>query len=293
MLPLFEYHQAETAQEAVQLLRTYAGDAKIVAGGTDIFLQLSRGKVKARHLISLSKVTSLDRLEDDGKHIIIGANTTHRTVEKSPLVARELVALQEAAGQVGSVQVRNVATVAGNLCNAAPSADTAAPLLVHNALLKVLGPQGERLVALADFYRGPGRHVLAGDEVVLEILVPKPDSGGASVYIKHARRKAMDLALVGVAVYVQTDVSGQYFQEVRIGLSTVAPTLIRARQAEEMLRGKPISDEQIRQAALVAAAGTSPRTSWRSTAEYRREMVIILVQRALAQALARCKMTAY
>lgn len=288
MLPLFEYHRAETAQEAVQMLRTYAGDAKIVAGGTDIFLQLSRGKVRAGHLISLSKVTSLNRLEDDGEYIAIGANTTHRTVEMSPLVSRELVALHEATGRVGSVQVRNVATVAGNLCNAAPSADTAAPLLVHNALLRVLGPQGERLIELADFFRGPGRNSLTGDEVVLEILVPKPSHGGASAYIKHARRKAMDLALIGVAVYVTCSEDLTHFKEVKIALSTVAPTPIRAVEAEKALKGSLINEESLRVAAEAAAQGCSPRTSWRSDAKYRRQMVEVLVKRSLRLAIERC-----
>lgn len=125
MLPLFEYHQVKDIEDAVQLLKKYESDAKIIAGGTDILLQLAHGNMKVNHLISLSKVPGLEQLKENDEYIVIGANTTHRAVELSPIVKSKLYALHEAAGQVGSVQIRNVATVAGNLCNAAPSADTA------------------------------------------------------------------------------------------------------------------------------------------------------------------------
>lgn len=287
MLPLFEYHQVKDIEDAVQLLKKYESDAKIIAGGTDILLQLAHGNMKVNHLISLSKVPGLEQLKENDEYIVIGANTTHRAVELSPIVKSKLYALHEAAGQVGSVQIRNVATVAGNLCNAAPSADTATPLLVHDALLRVSGSKGERQVKLKEFYRGPGLTVLNKDEVLKEILVPKPPLRAASTYIKHARRKAMDLALIGVSVYIELDEAYQYFKDVRIALGTLAPTPIRAYQAEELLKGKPINEEFIKKSAEAAGAAASPRTSWRSTGEYRRDMANVLVFRALNKVLKR------
>ena len=287
MLPPFHYHRVESVGEAVEILAAYRGEAKILAGGTDLLLQMQRGQVSFRHLISMRRIGAIKYLSLQDGYIVLGANTTHRQAELSPLVQKELGALHDAVCRVGSVQVRNVATVAGNLCTAVPSADSAPPLLALGAVLRVLGPQGERMIQLADFFQGVRSTALQADEVLLEIRVPRPPVYSGSAYLKLARRRAMDLALIGVAIYVRCSSDKMRFEEVRIALSTVAPTPIRAYGAEKLLSAAPVSDVAMKEAAELAAKEASPRTSLRSTAEYRREMIKVLVGRSLRQALDR------
>jgi carbon-monoxide dehydrogenase medium subunit len=287
MLPPFHYHRVESVGEAVEILAAYRGEAKILAGGTDLLLQMQRGQVSFRHLISMRRIGAIKYLSLQDGYIVLGANTTHRQAELSPLVQKELGALHDAVCRVGSVQVRNVATVAGNLCTAVPSADSAPPLLALGAVLRVLGPQGERMIQLTDFFRGVRSTALQADEVLLEIRVPRPPVYSGSAYLKLARRRAMDLALIGVAIYVRCSSDKMRFEEVRIALSTVAPTPIRAYGAEKLLSAAPVSDVAMKEAAELVAKEASPRTSLRSTAEYRREMIKVLVGRSLRQALDR------
>jgi CO/xanthine dehydrogenase FAD-binding subunit len=289
MLPPFHYHRVESIGEAVEILAAYRGEAKILAGGTDLLLQMQRGQVSFRHLVSMRRITAMTYLYAQEGHIILGANTTHRQAELSPLVQKELGALHDAVSQVGSVQVRNVATVAGNLCTAVPSADSAAPLLALGAALRTLGPQGERMIPLANFFQGLRSTALREDEVLHDIRVPRPPVYSGSAYLKLSRRRAMDIAIIGVATYIRCSPDKARFEEVRIALSTVAPTPIRAYGAEKLLSAAPVSELAIKQAAEQAAAEASPRTSLRSTAEYRREMIKILLMRSLRQALDRVK----
>ena len=293
MLPDFEYYRVQSIAEAVQLLAGYRGEAKILGGGTDLLLQMEQGNIWGnqcpKHLVSVRGATSLDYIRLQDGDILIGSNVTHREAETSLLIQKELSALHDATCQVGSVQIRNVATIAGNICNAAPSADTAAPLLALGAMVKAVGPQGERSIALSDFYRGPGQTVLATDEIVREISVPRRPSFTGSAYIKLSRRKAMDLALLGVAAYVCLEADRIHVKEVRIGLNTAAPTPIRVCKAESVLKGVRLSDGVLNEAASAAAREASPRSSFRSTSEYRREMVRVLVRRSLLTALGRLK----
>lgn len=287
MLPEFNYHRVQSPEEAVELLTHYSGNAKILAGGTDLLLQMKRGKVNPPHVISLKGIPSLNEITSSEEYIVLGANTTHHQVERSPLFQGGLKALHDAVGQVGSVQIRNVATVAGNICNAAPSADTAAPLLALDTNLRVLGNRGERIIPLKDFYQGPGRSLLGPDEVLLEIRIPKPSELCSSSYYKLSRRKAMDLALMGAATFIKCSEDKRFIKEVRIALTTVAPTPIRAFTAESLLSGMPISKDSLRQAAELAALEANPRSSWRSTAEYRKQMVQVFVFRSLLKSLER------
>jgi carbon-monoxide dehydrogenase medium subunit len=287
MLPPFHYHRVESVREAVEILAAYRGEAKILAGGTDLLLQMQRGQVSFQHLISMRRIGAIKYLSLQDGYIVLGANTTHRQTELSPLAQKELGALHDAVCRVGSVQVRNVATVAGNLCTAVPSADSAAPLLALSAVLRVLSPRGERMIQLADFFQGVRSTALQADEVLLEIRIPRPPLYSGSAYLKLARRRAMDLALIGVAIYVRCSPDKMRFEEVRIALNTVAPTPIRAYGAEKLLSAVPTSDIAMKQASEEAAKEASPRTSLRSTAEYRREMIKVLVGRSLRQALSR------
>jgi CO/xanthine dehydrogenase FAD-binding subunit len=291
LLSDFQYHRVHDLQEAREVLSLDRGCAKILAGGTDLLLQMKQGNVWGqacpRRLVSLKAVKGLDVLGPENGVFRIGANVTHRRAELSPVVQKELAALHDAVRDLASVQIRNVATIAGNICNAAPCADTAAPLLALGAQVKTLGPRGERRIDLADFWEGPGRIVLEPDEILTEIRIPETTGVVTSAYMAIAKRKAMDITTVGVAVCISYDADEARILQARIALNTVAPTPIRAYEAEAFLEHAPLGEAVFQEAADVAAKHCSPRTSFRSTAVYRREMVRVMLKRALAKAAER------
>lgn len=285
MLPSFQYLKAETIHQAVEYLAANEG-AKLVAGGTDLLLQMKRGKITPARLVSIKGISELGIIREEQDCYIIGANVTHRQAEMSGLIKARLCALHDAVTQVGSVQIRNTATIVGNICNAAPSADTAGPLLVLNAKVKAVGVSGTRIIELKDFFVGPGETVLNTDEIVTEIIIDKLPMYSGSAYIKFSRRKAMDLSMLGVAVSI-TSSDKKWIEDIKIALGTAAPTPIRAYEAEKTLKGAEISETVLEKAARVAMKEAQPRTSWRSTAEYRREMIKVLVPRVINKALER------
>lgn len=293
LLPDFTYHRADGLSEALTLLQRYRREARILAGGTDLLLHMKRGNVWGgpcpAHLVSLRNVEEIKGLTREDGHIRIGAATTHREAEVSALVADELTALNDAVRQLASVQIRNIATIAGNVCNAAPCADTAAPLMALGTVATIAGPAGERAVDMKDLFRGPGQVDVGPAEILKEFRIPVPPDGAASAYLRVARREAMDITIAGVAVYLCCTPDKKKINAARIALNTVAPKPIRAFEAEKVLIDAAPAEAVFSEAGRVAAAHATPRTSFRSTAEYRREMVAVLVRRALVQALGRIK----
>ncbi len=303
----FEYFKPQTVQEAITLMEKFKGEAIYVAGGTDVMVQVRQKKVQPKALISLRNIKELSYR--DGP--VLGSATTHREIEKDEFARKNLSALHDAVCWLGSTQIRNVATVAGNICNAAPSADTACPLLVLDARLTIAGPQGERQVDLDEFFVGPSKTVMQQGELVKEIRMPSFGVNTGSAYIKHTRRQAMDLPIVGVAARMtlnRSDVRckdmlctiapmSQIFSlfaeeelrcdDVRIAMGVVAPRPIRAKKAEAALKGKVLSDTLVQDASEIAASEASPRDSIRGEAWYRREMVKVLVKRAIMKAIDR------
>ncbi|MCK4791365.1 MAG: xanthine dehydrogenase family protein subunit M [Desulfobacteraceae bacterium] len=291
LLPDFEYHRVASPSEAMEILAAHRGEGRILAGGTDLIVQMkqlhAQGEPCPRHLITMKDVTDLQSVNTTNGIIEIGANVTHRDAELSAFIKETLGALHDASSKVGSVQIRNVATISGNICSAAPCADTAAPLLALGATAKVLGPEGKREIDLREFWLGPRKTVLGQDEILTAIAIPKPPDDSASAYIKVTHRKAMDIATIGVAVFIRCTPDRRSVREARIALNTVAPTSIRADEAETVLKGAEIDERILNDAADMAAQNVSPRTSYRSTADYRREMVRVFVRRALQKALDR------
>jgi len=267
----FSYHEPATLDEAVALLAV--PHSQILAGGTDLLVELKEHLRRADTVVNIKKVAGLTGLAHDSRGLHIGALATARDVELSPVVKERYRGLLQSVRELGSIQVRYRATIIGNVCRASPSADTIPPLIADGATVRIRGAKGERSLLLEEFFRGPGKTVLVPGEVVLEILVPPPAAGTRKVYIKHGRRKAMELATVGVAV---THVPGG---ETRIVLGAVAPTPIRARQAEKIFA----ETGDIGRAAQAAAEESRPISNVRATAEYRREMVEVLTRRALEQ----------
>jgi carbon-monoxide dehydrogenase medium subunit len=280
----FEYCAPTNLPEAISLLDRYGSTARLIAGGTDLLTALKERTDRPDYLINLAGLPELCFIEyDPADGLRIGAATIVRAVEKSALVRANYPVISSAAATLASVQIRNLATVAGNICRASPSADLPPALLALGASVRLLGPSGPRLIALVDFFTGPSKTVLRPNEILTEIRVPPVQPHSGAVYLKHCPRRAMDLASIGIAAALTLE-SG-CLSEVGIAMGAVAPTPRRAPKAEAILTGQQPSPELIEQAAEAAAAEASPISDVRASAAYRRQMVHVLVRRALQQAL--------
>ena len=287
-LPKFDYIAPRTIEEACSLLALHKGSARVMAGGTDLLPKMKSREVAPQYVIGLSAIPNLDYIEyDKGKGLRIGALATLAEVMSSPVVQERFSLLAEAISQMASVQVRNRGTVAGNLCNAVPSADTAPSLIVLGAKAKLVSPGKERTVPVEDLCVGPDVTCMTEGELLTEIQVPEPPPGSGGAYLKLTLRRAMDLAIVGVAAMV-TRANGTC-KDVKIALGAVAPTPIRAKKAEDILRGKALNDKITKEVAEAAMKEARPISDIRASEEYRRKMVGVLAQRAVKQAWERAK----
>lgn len=288
-LPRFEYLAPRGIEEALFILFQHGKEARVIAGGTDLLPQMKKRELAPGYLIGLKNIGGLDYIEyDQARGLRIGPLATLHAVETSPIVNERFPALAQAAHTMASAQIRNMGTVVGNICNAVPSADTAPALIVLAARVKVASHRnGERLIPVEELFAGPSETVLSHDELVLEVQVPDPVAHSGSAYVKHMVRSAMDLAIVGVAASVTA--ADRRCNDVRIALGAVAPTPIRAREAEGVLKGKMFADRSVERAAEAAAAASRPITDIRASLEYRRDMVRVLTRRALKQAWAEVK----
>jgi carbon-monoxide dehydrogenase medium subunit len=277
------YHRPRTLEEAFALLAEVEGSMP-VAGATDVWVNLRAKKIAPRALVSLREIPGLSGLRREGDTLVVGAATPHAVLEDSQAVEADFPALHRACSSVGSRQVRNVGTVGGNLCNAAPSADSAVPLLLYDAECVLGSRTGTRRLAVADFFKGPGQSALAAGELLTELRVPRPAPRTYSGYWKHTRRKAMELPLLGVGALVTLAEDGETVANARIALGVAAPVPLRARDAEAALQGRRLTRRAVEEAAELAAEGARVRDSWRGKAWYRREMIRVLVPRVLEEA---------
>jgi len=285
-LPRFDYIRPAGIDEALDLLsKGNNGQFRVYAGGTDLI-----PKIKARTLnppealIDLKGIPGLDYIEyDEQEGLRIGALATIRSVAGSAVVKERFPILSLAAGSIASTQVQNRGTIAGNICNAVPSADSAPALLCLDARLLAVSKKGERWIGIDEFFTGPNETALGRDEILKEIRIPPMT--GSGTYIKLSTRSRMDLAIVGAGVQVAAD--NGVIGDIRIGLGAVAPTPMRAMAAEDIIRGEKATDEAIAMAAQKASQESRPIDDHRASAEYRRMMVEVLVRRAINQALSR------
>ncbi len=278
----FTYHEPQSISEACSILASYAGGAHVLAGGTDLIPKMKYGTLQPGALVNVKRL-GLTTIEDKGQTVSIGALATLTEVIDSPVIATRLSLVKEAASQIACVRVRNVATIGGNLCNASPSADMAPPLMVLGAKAQITGPQGDRVVPLEEFFTGPGQTALTPGELLTGLEIPLLPAQSAAFYLRQSLRRALDIAIVGAAVALNLDNAG-ICQSCRIALGAVAPTPIRARKAESVVIGQKLSGELIQEAAIAASSEARPITDVRGTAEYRRRIVSVLVQRALIRA---------
>ena len=287
----FEYKAPETIDEAVSLLKEAGGSARPLAGGTDLVVQMKERATRFPYpatIVSLDRVSELrgvDFSETGG--LRIGAGATMTDVATHPVVRERYAALAEGAGVVGSLQTMNMATIGGNVCNAAPSADTVPPLLVYDAKAVIVGPNGRRTLPIAEFFRGPGETALESDELLAELRLPVPATGTGAAYQRNTPRKQMDIAVVGVAVALT--LSGDTIERARVALGAVAPTPLRATAAEAALQGQTANEETFAKAAAAAVQDSSPISDLRASAEFRRHLVKVMTARLLAEAANRAK----
>jgi carbon-monoxide dehydrogenase medium subunit len=287
ILKPFEYLEPTTLNEAVEMLSRYGPGARVLAGGVGLVEAMRGRELEPQWVLSLQKIPGLDYIQGDGSTgLRIGALTPLRAVELSPTVRKDYLLLHEAAHQIASVQVKSMGTLVGNICCGTPASDLAPPLLALDAELKTASTTSPRTIPVESFFLDAGQTALRPDEIVTEISMPAVPAGMGGAFLKLARVSA-DIAKVNVAVTIA--VASDVCQEARIALGAVAPTPIRAKKAEDILRGQRLGEDTILGAAEAAATETQSISDVRSTAEYRREMTRVLVKRALEKAWERAK----
>jgi len=277
----FSYFFPRTLKEAIELLTKHGPEAKLLAGGTDLLVEMKEGILAPQYVIDLKAIPELNQIKLENQYLKIGALATVHEVEVNPLVLKQAGILAQAASLLGSLQIRNKGTIGGNLCHASPAADLAPPLLALEGRVGMVGKNGKRMVDLENFFVGPGITTLKSDEILTEIQVPNLPLGTRGIYLKFSPRKAMDLALVGVAVLITPDVSNQICNRARIALGAVAPTPSRARRAERVLEGKRLERELLHEVSDLAAEESKPVSDIRGSAWYRKEILKILVEQGI------------
>jgi carbon-monoxide dehydrogenase medium subunit len=281
----FEFYQPASLQEASRLLRENGPGGRFLAGGTDLVIAMKEKGMVPRYIVDLKRISGLSGIREQGDgSITIGALTTMREIETSPLITKKYPFLSQSAAEVGSIQIRNRATVGGNMANATPSADVAPALIALNATAKIVSANGERTVTLEEFFRGPGQTVMTSDEILTELTIPKTGPRLVGEYIKFSPREMMDLAYVGVAVAYNLGDQDKKCDGARIVLGAVAPTPLRAKRAEAALEGQTLTEALAEKAGQIAAEEAKPISDVRSSADYRRAMVGAMTKRALLNA---------
>lgn len=280
----FDFFQPATLAEASRLLKENGPGGRFLAGGTDLVIAMKEKGLLPKYIVDLKHVPGLSDIRENGDGTMtIGALTTMYAIETSPVIQKKYPFLAQSAAEVGSIQIRNRATIGGNMANATPSADVAPSLIALNASAKITSADAERTVPLEDFFRGPGQNIMDADEILTEITIPKTGPQLVGEYIKFSPRDMMDLAYIGVAVAYNLG-SDKKCEGVRIVLGAVAPTPIRAKNSEALLEGKTLTEELATQVGDEAARESKPISDVRSSADYRRAMVGVMTKRAILNA---------
>lgn len=280
ILTPFEYHQPTTVSEAVEVLRKHPG-AKPLAGGTDLIPKMKQRLMEPGHVVNLKKIPELSVIEEHGDAVYIGAAVKLREIERSETIRRRLPLLSSCVKSIGSVQIRDMGTIGGNVCNASPAADGALGLVALEAVVHVAGSGGERQVEAKGFFKGPGLTVLRDDEIVTGFTVPVPAEGTGTCFISVGRT-ALDISTISIAVALKTD--GDRVKDAKIALGSVAPTPLRLLDVEKRLKGKKMTEKLVEDTAKMVSESIQPITDIRGTAEYRREASRGMAAEALTRA---------
>lgn len=279
-------YQPTSLQEASRLIKENGPGGRFLAGGTDLVIAMKEKGLLPKYIVDLKRVPGLVGIrENNDGSITIGPLTTMYAIEISPVITKKYPFLAQSAAEVGSIQIRNRATVGGNMANATPSADVAPALIALNATAKIAGASSQKTVLLEEFFRGPGLTIMDADEILTEITIPKTAPQLVGEYIKFSPRDMMDLAYVGIAVAYNLG-SDKKCNGVRIVLGAVAPTPLRAKTSEALLEGKLLTEELAAKVGDAAARESKPISDVRSSAHYRRAMVGVMTKRAILNAAA-------
>lgn len=283
MYDIAKYEEAYTVEEAISLLQANP-KAVIISGGSDVLIKLHEGRMPEAELVSIHGIPELKgvKMEEDGT-LVIGSGTSFTQVTRSPIIQQHIPVLGEAVDMVGGPQVRNIGTIGGNVCNGVTSADSASTLFALNAWLRIQGPEGERVVSIHDFYKGPGKVALNHADILTAILVTKDNyEGYGGHYIKYAMRGAMDIATLGCVVVCK--VKGKQVEDFRLALGVAGPTPMRCPKTEELVKGRAFDEKLLEEVGQSAITEVNPRTSWRASKEFRLQLVEELSKRAFAEA---------
>ena len=287
VLKAFDYLEPKTVEEAVQILAKHGAKAKVLAGGCDLVPSMRRREMQPECVVYIGDIPGLDYIDGGGASgLRIGALTKIRSIEISPAVQKDYTALYDAAHSIASIQVKTTGTAIGNVCVATPASDIVPALLVLAAELRIAGHGAEKVIPVEDFCIGVKQCILQPSEIVTEVVLPNPRPGTGSAFLKLSRTAA-DIAKVNAAAALT--VTNGTCSEAKIAIGSVAPTPMRVRKAEEILRGQKPDQKAVEEAAEAAAEEARPITDVRSTAAYRKETTKVLVRRAIEMALERAK----
>jgi carbon-monoxide dehydrogenase medium subunit len=285
----FELLEPNSLDEAFQLLSEYGDEARVYAGGTALVKLMKKRLVHPSYLVNIKGLKGLHYIREDEEGLKIGALATLREIETFPLVRQRLKVIAEMVHTIGSVQIRNVGTLAGNLCFADPASDPAPILIALGANLKIASSEGERILPVEKFFTDFYETALSRGEILEEIQIPFLPKDSGAVYLKHTMRVAFDLAVVGVAVRLDMNDKNNVCMNSKIVVGGVASTPVRVKKAEKLLNGKAVNDALIAKVAMAASAEVDPIQDVRASAEYRREMIEVFVERGIKDALGRAK----
>lgn len=282
-------YEATSVPHAISLLKEHP-EAKIIAGGSDVLVQMREGKLAGKELVSIYKLDELRgiSMDEDGTLRILPL-TSFSHITKNPLIQQHINVLGEAVDMVGGPQIRNIGTIGGNTCNGVTSADSASTLHAYDAIMVISGPGGVREKPIREFYISAGKVDLSHEEILTAILIRKESyEGYQGHYIKYAMRNAMDIATTGCSVNVKLSADKKTMEDVRIAYGVAGPVPMRALNAEAAAKGKPVSAETVEAFGKAALTDVNPRTSWRASKEFRLNLVEQLAKRALKEAIRKC-----
>lgn len=285
LLPSFEFHQPSSLDEVCEIMATHGPKAKLLAGGTDLMVNMKKMVLSPDHIVCLSKIVSMHGIQEEENQIIIGGRYTVAELTVDPLVEKKLSALRSGARALGSPLVRNRATIGGNIGSARPAADLPPSLIAYGATVTLQGNKGKREVPMGDFFKGPGFTEMRPEEVLTQIAVPVPKDGEGAGYINLGVRKAQDCNVVNVASFIALDEKDGSIKEARIIMGSVGPIPLRAKSAEAVLKGQKPDENLFRKAGEIARQDCTPIDDFRGQASYRKAMVGVLTKRTLDIAL--------
>lgn len=279
----FEYIKPKSLEDAVDILNAY-DNAQVLAGGTDLLVAMKYNAVRPECILDIKDIPGMNSVEFSDRWQF-GALTTIRDIEVSDRLGQAMPFLTQAAQALGSVQIRNRATLGGNLCNASPCSNFGAMFLAMDATLEIMSKNGPARISLADFFLAPNRTALKKGEILSRIILPPKTDGWEGIFLKHSTGKSNDLGLVNIAITLQRDPDNSFCKKINIAMGAVAPTPVRAKKAEALLVHQPLTPERISKAAQQASQEASPITDFRATADYRRSLVTNMVEKGIRSLL--------